>query len=74
MGNLSWETELEDLEKLFSNYVVVKKCYLLLDGETGRKRGFAFLDLNNYNSEKSYWWRLRHGLGSLNKYFLHCFN
>jgi len=52
IGNLSWETEVEDLEQLFSNYGVVKKCYLPLDRETGRKRGFAFIDLNDHNSEK----------------------
>ena len=52
IGNLSWETEVEDLEQLFSNYGVVKKCYLPLDRETGRKRGFAFVDLNDQSSEK----------------------
>ena len=52
IGNLSWETEVEDLEELFSNYGVVKKCYLPLDRETGRKRGFAFVDLNDQNSER----------------------
>ena len=52
IGNLSWETEVGDLEQLFNNYGVVKKCYLPLDRETGRKRGFAFVDLNDYSSEK----------------------
>ena len=52
IGNLSWEAEVEDLEQLFSNYGVVKKCYLPLDRETGRKRGFAFVDLNDQNLEK----------------------
>ena len=52
IGNLSWETEVEDLEQLFSNYGAVKKCYLPLDRETGRKRGFAFVDLSDHNSEK----------------------
>jgi RNA recognition motif-containing protein len=52
IGNLSWETEVADLEQLFSNYGVVKKCYLPLDRETGRKRGIAFVDLNDHNSEK----------------------
>ena len=52
IGNLSWETEVEDLEQLFSNYGVVKKCYLPLDRETGRKRGFAFVDLKDQDSEK----------------------
>ena len=52
IGNLSWETEVADLEQLFSNYGVVKKCYLPLDRETGRKRGFAFVDLKDHNSQK----------------------
>ena len=52
IGNLSWETEVADLEQLFSNYGVVKKCYLPLDRETGRKRGFAFVDSSDQNSEK----------------------
>ena len=52
IGNLSWETEVEDLEQLFSNYGAVKKCYLPLDREIGRKRGFAFVDLSDQNSEK----------------------
>ena len=52
IGNLSWETEVEDLEQLFSNYGAVKKCYLPLDNETGRKRGFAFVDLSDQNSKK----------------------
>ena len=52
IGNLSWETEVEDLEQLFSNYGVLKKCYLPLDRETGRKIGIAFVDLIDNNSEK----------------------
>jgi len=52
IGNLSWETEVEDLEQLFSNYGVVKKCYLPLDRETGRKRGFAFVDMGDEGQEQ----------------------
>ena len=52
IGNLSWETEVADLEQLFSNYGVVKKCYLPLDRETGRKRGFAFVHSSDQNSKK----------------------
>ena len=52
IGNLSWETEVEDLESLFGSYGQVKKCYLPLDRETGKKRGFAFVDLSDQNSEK----------------------
>ena len=52
IGNLSWETEVEDLENLFINYGVVKKCYLPLDRETGRKRGFAFVDMGDEAQEQ----------------------
>ena len=34
--------------KILSNF----SCYLPLDRETGKKRGFAFVDLNDHNSEK----------------------
>ncbi len=47
--------ELKDLEKLFSNYVVLNRCYLFFDRLTGRKRGFAFTDLSDNNSKKRYW-------------------
>jgi len=52
IGNLSWDTEVDHLEQLFSSYGVVKKCYLPLERETGRKRGFAFVDLSDSDSEK----------------------
>ncbi len=53
IGNLSWDTELEHLEELFSSYGEVKKCYLPLDRDTGKKRGFAFVDMRNLNSEEN---------------------
>tara|TARA_Y100000766_G_C18866885_1_gene586224 strand:- start:1247 stop:1531 length:285 start_codon:yes stop_codon:yes gene_type:complete len=52
IGNLSWDAETNDLEQLFSNYGVVKKCYIPLERETGRKRGFAFVDLEDSEAEK----------------------
>ena len=53
IGNLSWDAEREDLVHLFSQYGEVRKCSLPLDRETGRKRGFAFVDLANAADEKS---------------------
>ena len=44
--------EIISLQETISNYGAVKKCYLPLDRETGRKRGFAFVDLSDQNSEK----------------------
>ena len=53
IGNLSWDAEREDLIHLFSQYGEVSKCSLPLDRETGRKRGFAFVDLASAADEKS---------------------
>ena len=47
IGNLSWDCEQEDLHSLFAEYGAVKKCSLPLDRETGRKRGFGFVDMAN---------------------------
>ena len=45
VGNLSFQAEQEDLLDLFSQYGEVTKCSLPLDRETGRKRGFAFVEM-----------------------------
>ena len=45
VGNLSFDAEVENLQQLFSSYGVVRNCTLPLDGETGRKRGFAFVEM-----------------------------
>ena len=45
VGNLSFQAEREDLLDLFGQYGEVRQCSLHLDRETGRKRGFAFVEL-----------------------------
>ncbi len=52
VGNLSFQAEREDLLDLFSQYGEVRQCSLPLDRETGRKRGFAFVELDSDASEK----------------------
>ena len=47
IGNLSWDAERDDLVHLFGQYGEVSKCSLPLDRDTGRKRGFGFVDLVN---------------------------
>ena len=51
VGNLSFDAEVEDLQHLFSQYGEVQKCSLPLERETGRKRGFAFIDLSSESEE-----------------------
>jgi RNA recognition motif-containing protein len=45
IGNLSFQAEREHLVDLFTQYGEVRQCSLPLDRETGRKRGFAFVEL-----------------------------
>ncbi len=52
IGNLSFQAEQEDLIDLFSQYGEVKQCSLPLDRETGRKRGFAFVEMVNDADEQ----------------------
>ena len=48
IGNLSFQAEQEDLLDLFSQYGEVKSASLPLDRETGRKRGFGFVETVSY--------------------------
>jgi len=45
VGNLSFDAEAEDVQQLFAEYGKVNKCSLPLDRDTGRKRGFAFVEM-----------------------------
>jgi RNA recognition motif-containing protein len=51
VGNLSFDAEVEDLRHLFAEYGSVSKCSLPLDRDTGRKRGFAFVDMASPQEE-----------------------
>ena len=52
IGNLSFQAEQEHLFDLFSEYGEVKNCSLPLDRETGRKRGFAFVEMVSEDDEQ----------------------
>ena len=45
VGNLSFGTTSEDLQQLFSQYGQVIKAQVMSDRETGRSRGFAFVEM-----------------------------
>ncbi len=52
IGNLSWETEEFDLKDLFKTYGEVRKCKIPLERNSGRKRGFGFIEMTDESSEK----------------------
>ncbi|RZM75631.1 RNA recognition motif domain-containing protein [Leptolyngbya iicbica] len=45
IGNLSFQAEEDDLREVFAEYGEVKRISLPTDRETGRKRGFAFVEM-----------------------------
>ena len=53
IGNLSWDTEEDDLKDLFNAYGEVIKCTIPLERDSGRKRGFGFVEMNSESSEKT---------------------
>ena len=52
VGNLSYDVTENDLNAVFAEYGTVKKVYLPTDRETGRLRGFAFVDLATEDEEQ----------------------
>src|SRR5438552_12680851 len=45
VGNLPFTTTTADLEQLFGQYGTVTKVQVITDRETGRSRGFAFVEM-----------------------------
>ncbi|MEG5035239.1 RNA-binding protein [Microcoleus sp. AT3-D2] len=45
VGNLSYEVTSEDLSEVFAEYGTVSRVQVPMDRETGRMRGFAFVEM-----------------------------
>lgn len=45
VSNLSFQTRDEDLKNLFAEFGVVSSAKVINDRETGRSRGFGFVDM-----------------------------
>ena len=53
VGNLSYQATEEDLRTVFADYGTVKRVVLPTDRETGRMRGFAFVEMTEDAQEDS---------------------
>ena len=51
VGNLSYEVKEDDLRHVFAEYGTVKSVQLPMDRETGRMRGFGFVEMETEAEE-----------------------
>jgi RNA recognition motif-containing protein len=47
VGNLVWDATADDLLALFQQHGVVTRAQVITDRETGRSRGFGFVEMAN---------------------------
>lgn len=47
VGNLSYQVAEEDITAIFAEYGTVKRVQLPVDRETGRMRGFGFVEMSS---------------------------
>jgi cold-inducible RNA-binding protein len=53
VGNLAFGTSEDELRSLFASYGSVSRVSIMIDRETGRSRGFAFVEMANDNEAES---------------------
>ena len=51
VGNLSYKVTQDDITEVFAEYGSVSRVSLPTDRETGRMRGFAFVDMSSETEE-----------------------
>src|SRR4051812_4001387 len=47
VGNLTWDTTADDLLALFQEHGAVARAQVITDRETGRSRGFGFVEMDD---------------------------
>lgn len=52
VGNLPWSTTEEELRSVFSSYGNVISARIISDKNTGRSRGFGFVEVDESSAEK----------------------
>ena len=51
VGNFSWDLMESQLEKLFAEHGTVESCVVINDRDTGRSRGFGFVEMDDAGAE-----------------------
>jgi len=47
VGNLSYSTSDSELQKMFEEYGTVQSAQVIMDRDTGRSKGFGFVEMGN---------------------------
>jgi RNA recognition motif-containing protein len=53
VGNLSFNTTIQDLETMFGEFGTVQSANIIEDRETGHSRGFAFIEMSSKQEAES---------------------
>jgi RNA recognition motif-containing protein len=53
VGNLTFSTTSDDLERLFAAYGQVERAQVISDRDTGRSRGFGFVEMASDDEAKT---------------------
>ncbi|MEM1242926.1 MAG: RNA-binding protein [Cyanobacteria bacterium P01_H01_bin.26] len=51
VGNIAYNVSQEDVQEVFADYGTVKRVTVPMDRETGRPRGFAFVEMSAESEE-----------------------
>jgi len=52
VGNLPYQTNNAELEQMFAEYGTVESAAVIMDRDTGRSRGFGFVEMPNSDEGK----------------------
>lgn len=53
VGNLTFDTTSDDLQTLFAPHGAVSKAQVITDRDTGRSRGFGFVEMESADEAKA---------------------
>jgi RNA recognition motif-containing protein len=53
VGNLSYETTSANLEELFGSFGSVRSAQVIVDRDTGRSKGFGFVEMTDANEART---------------------
>ena len=53
VGNLSFQTSENELSELFAQFGEVESVSIITDRDTGRSKGFGFVEMSEENADKA---------------------